>query len=83
MEINEAFAAVALTTIRELDLDPEVVNVDGGAIACGHPIGASGARLALHMALMLGRRGGGTGVVTLCGGGGQGEALLLTVPARA
>jgi acetyl-CoA C-acetyltransferase len=82
VEINEAFAAVALTTIRELDLDPEVVNVDGGAIACGHPIGASGARLALHMALMLGRRGGGTGVVTLCGGGGQGEALLLTVPAR-
>ena len=82
VEVNEAFAAVALTTIRELDLDPEVVNVDGGAIACGHPIGASGARLALHMALMLGRRGGGTGVVTLCGGGGQGEALLLTVPAR-
>ncbi len=71
-----------MTSIRELDLDPVVVNVDGGAIACGHPIGASGARLALHKALMLDPRGGGPGVVTLCGGGGQGQALLLTVPAR-
>ena len=79
VEINEAFATVALASIRELKLDPDRVNVDGGAIALGHPIGASGARLALHLATALRRRGGGTGVAALCGGGGQGEALLIRV----
>lgn len=83
IEINEAFAAVAVASARDLGLTDsrieERVNVNGGAIALGHPIGASGARLALHLALELGRRGGGTGVVGLCGGGGQGDALLLTV----
>jgi len=79
VEINEAFAAVALTSIRELGLDPARVNVNGGAIATGHPVGMSGARLVLHLALELGRRGGGTGAAALCGGGGQGDALLLHV----
>ena len=78
VEINEAFAAVSLQSMRDLDLSPEVVNVHGGAIALGHPIGASGARLALHAALELSRRGGGKAAVALCGGGGQGEALLLS-----
>ncbi|MGI9823288.1 acetyl-CoA C-acetyltransferase [Agromyces sp. Marseille-Q5079] len=78
VEINEAFAAVSLQSMRDLDLDAEKVNVHGGAIALGHPIGASGARLALHAALELARRGGGTAAVALCGGGGQGEALLLS-----
>ncbi|UOQ89675.1 acetyl-CoA C-acetyltransferase [Agromyces endophyticus] len=78
VEINEAFAAVSLQSARDLDLDLERVNVHGGAIALGHPIGASGARLALHAALELSRRGGGTAAVALCGGGGQGEALLLS-----
>ncbi|GAA1521236.1 acetyl-CoA C-acetyltransferase [Agromyces terreus] len=78
VEINEAFAAVSLQSMRDLDLDAEKVNVHGGAIALGHPIGASGARLALHAALELSRRGGGTAAVALCGGGGQGEALLLS-----
>ncbi len=85
IEINEAFAAVAVASARDLGLTDsrieERLNVNGGAIALGHPIGASGARLALHLALELGRRGGGTGVAGLCGGGGQGDALLLTVPA--
>ncbi len=81
VEINEAFAAVGLASTRELGLDPDRVNVNGGAIALGHPIGMSGARLALHLALELRRRGGGTGVAALCGGGGQGDALLLHVPA--
>jgi acetyl-CoA C-acetyltransferase len=80
VEINEAFAAVGLASTRELGLDPERVNVNGGAIALGHPIGMSGARLALHLALELRRRGGGTGVAALCGGGGQGDALLIHVP---
>jgi acetyl-CoA C-acetyltransferase len=78
VEINEAFAAVSLQSMRDLSLDHEKVNVHGGAIALGHPIGASGARLALHAALELSRRGGGKAAVALCGGGGQGEALLLS-----
>ena len=80
-EINEAFAAVAIQSMRDLEIDPEHVNVNGGAIAMGHPVGASGARLALHLAHELGRRGGGLGAAGLCGGGGQGEALLLHVSA--
>ena len=80
VEINEAFAAVGLASTRELGLDPDKVNVNGGAIALGHPIGMSGARIALHLALELRRRGGGTGVAALCGGGGQGDALVLRVP---
>ena len=80
VEINEAFAAVGLASTRELGLDPERVNVNGGAIALGHPIGMSGARIALHLALELRRRGGGIGAAALCGGGGQGDALVLRVP---
>jgi acetyl-CoA C-acetyltransferase len=80
-EINEAFAAVGLASARKLGVDLAKVNVDGGAIALGHPIGMSGARLALHLALELRRRGGGLGAAALCGGGGQGDALLLHVPA--
>jgi acetyl-CoA C-acetyltransferase len=82
VEINEAFAAVGLASIRELGVDPEIVNVNGGAIALGHPIGMSGARLVLHLALELARRGGGVGAAALCGGGGQGDALIVRVPAR-
>ncbi|HET7475779.1 MAG TPA: acetyl-CoA C-acetyltransferase [Dermatophilaceae bacterium] len=82
VEVNEAFAAIGLDTIRELGLDPDRVNVNGGAIALGHPIGMSGARIILHLALELARRGGGTGAAALCGGGGQGDALLLHIPAR-
>jgi acetyl-CoA C-acetyltransferase len=78
-EINEAFAAVAIQSMRDLRVGTDRVNVNGGAIALGHPVGASGARLALHLAIELRRRGGGTGAAALCGGGGQGEALLLTV----
>jgi acetyl-CoA C-acetyltransferase len=81
VEINEAFASVAVHSARLLDLPWDRVNVNGGAIALGHPIGASGARLALTLALELRRRGGGLGAATLCGGGGQGDALLLRVPA--
>jgi acetyl-CoA C-acetyltransferase len=81
IEINEAFAAVGVVSTRKLGVDPEKVNVNGGAIALGHPIGMSGARIALHLALELRRRGGGTGVAALCGGGGQGDALVLRVPA--
>jgi acetyl-CoA C-acetyltransferase len=80
VEINEAFAAVGIASARELQLDPEKVNVNGGAIALGHPIGMSGARLVLHLALELGRRGGGVGAAALCGGGGQGDALIVRVP---
>jgi acetyl-CoA C-acetyltransferase len=82
VEINEAFAAVGLASTQQLGIDPEKVNVNGGAIAIGHPIGISGARIALHLALELQRRGGGTGAAALCGAGGQGDALILTVPAR-
>ncbi len=82
IEINEAFASVAIQSMRDLGVGPEMVNVNGGAIALGHPIGMSGARIALHLALELGRRGGGIGAAALCGGGGQGDALILRVPAR-
>ena len=80
VEINEAFAAVGLASAKELGIDLDKVNVNGGAIAVGHPIGMSGARLALHLALELGRRGGGVGAAALCGGGGQGDALIVRVP---
>jgi len=77
IEINEAFSAVALASTKELGVDPDKVNVNGGAIAIGHPIGMSGARIALHTALELARRGSGYGVAALCGAGGQGDALIL------
>jgi acetyl-CoA C-acetyltransferase len=76
-EINEAFAGVALAAMRALDIDPERVNVNGGAIAVGHPLAASGFRLVLTLAIELQRRGANFGIATLCGGGGQGEAVLL------
>jgi acetyl-CoA C-acetyltransferase len=79
IEINEAFAAVAIQSMRDLNVSHDIVNVNGGAIAIGHPIGASGARIALHLCYELARRGGGLGAAGLCGGGGQGEALLLRV----
>lgn len=78
VEINEAFAAVALQSTKELGVLSDRVNIHGGGIAIGHPIGASGARLALHAALELARRGSGKAAVSLCGGGGQGDALLLS-----
>lgn len=77
VEINEAFAAVGLVSAKKLGLDMEKVNPHGGAIALGHPVGMSGARLAVHIAYELKRRGGGKGVAALCGGGGQGDALIL------
>jgi acetyl-CoA C-acetyltransferase len=77
VEINEAFAAVALNATRMLELDEEKVNVNGGAVAIGHPIGASGARLVLTLAYELKRRGLHIGAATLCGGGGQGDALII------
>jgi acetyl-CoA C-acetyltransferase len=79
VEINEAFAAVGVVSTRKLGIDPARVNPNGGAIALGHPIGASGARLALHLAMELRRRGGGVGAASLCGGSGQGDALILRV----
>ncbi len=79
VEINEAFAAVGVVSTKQLGLDEDIVNVNGGAIALGHPIGASGARLVVHLAHELKRRGGGLGAAALCGGGGQGDALLLRV----
>ncbi len=79
IEINEAFAAVAIQSIRDLGVDQDKVNVTGGAIAIGHPLGASGARIALHLIYELRRRGGGLGAAALCGGGGQGDALLFRV----
>jgi acetyl-CoA C-acetyltransferase len=81
VEINEAFASVGIKSVRDLGIDEDKVNVNGGAIALGHPIGMSGARIALHLALELKRRGGGVGAAALCGGGGQGDALVLRVPA--
>jgi acetyl-CoA C-acetyltransferase len=78
-EINEAFASVAIQSMRELEIGEDVVNVNGGAISMGHPVGASGARIALHLAVELKRRGGGVGAAGLCGGGGQGEALIIRV----
>ena len=80
VEINEAFAAVGVVSTKQLGIDEEKVNVNGGAIALGHPIGMSGARLGLHIALELQRRGGGVGAAALCGGGGQGDALIIRVP---
>jgi acetyl-CoA C-acetyltransferase len=82
VEINEAFAGVPLASMRDLGLSPDRVNVNGGAIALGHPVGASGARLVLTLALELRRRGGGTGAAALCGGGGQGDAMIVRVPGR-
>jgi acetyl-CoA C-acetyltransferase len=82
VEINEAFAGVPLASMRDLGLPPERVNVNGGAIALGHPVGMSGARLVLTLAMELRRRGGGTGAAALCGGGGQGDAIILRVPGR-
>lgn len=79
VEINEAFAAVGVASTRKLGIDPEKVNVNGGAIAIGHPLGMSGARILLHLALELKRRGGGVGAAALCGGGGQGDALIVRV----
>ncbi|MCW2498064.1 acetyl-CoA C-acetyltransferase [Jatrophihabitans sp.] len=80
IEINEAFASVGLQSMADLGVSDEIVNVNGGAIALGHPIGMSGARLVLSLALELKRRGGGTGAAALCGGGGQGDALIVHVP---
>ncbi|WP_190813220.1 acetyl-CoA C-acyltransferase [Saccharopolyspora pogona] len=77
LEINEAFAGVAITSMRELAVSADQVNVNGGAIALGHPVGMSGARLVLSLALELRRRGGGVGAAALCGGGGQGDALII------
>lgn len=82
IEINEAFAAVAVQSMKDLGVSPEKVNVNGGAIALGHPIGMSGARVVLHLALELKRRGGGVGAAALCGGGGQGDALIVRVPGK-
>ncbi|TCK20765.1 acetyl-CoA C-acetyltransferase [Pseudonocardia endophytica] len=80
VEINEAFAAVGVVSTRKLGISEDKVNVDGGAIALGHPIGMSGARIALHLALRLRAQGGGVGAAALCGGGGQGDALIVRVP---
>jgi acetyl-CoA C-acetyltransferase len=79
IEINEAFASVGIQSMRDLGVDESKVNLNGGAIALGHPIGMSGARIALHLAYELRRRGGGVGAAGLCGGGGQGDALILKV----
>ncbi|MBS4178027.1 acetyl-CoA C-acetyltransferase [Lederbergia citrea] len=79
-EINEAFAAVALTSNKIANLDPEKVNVNGGAVALGHPIGASGARIILTLIYELKRRGGGLGIASICSGGGQGDSVLIEVP---
>jgi acetyl-CoA C-acetyltransferase len=82
IEINEAFAGVGLASTRDLGVSADRVNVNGGAIALGHPVGMSGARLVLTLAMELRRRGGGTGAAALCGGGGQGDALIVRVPGR-
>jgi acetyl-CoA C-acetyltransferase len=79
VEINEAFANVAINSARMLGVDPEIVNVNGGAVALGHPIGASGARIVLTLALELRRRGGGIGLAAICSGGGQGDAIIISV----
>ena len=76
-ELNEAFAAVGLASMADLGISDDIVNVNGGAIALGHPVGMSGTRVALTLLLELGRRGGGSGAAALCGGGGQGDAILL------
>jgi acetyl-CoA C-acetyltransferase len=82
-EINEAFAAVSIQSARELGISLDRINVNGGAIALGHPVGMSGTRIVLSLAYELRRRGGGTGVAALCGGGGQGDALIIKVPVPA
>ncbi|MFC0862985.1 acetyl-CoA C-acetyltransferase [Sphaerimonospora cavernae] len=82
VEINEAFAQVVLQSVKELGIDLNKVNVNGGGLALGHPIGASGARIVLTLAHELRRRGGGLGAAGLCGGGGQGDALIIHVPSR-
>src|SRR5690625_707550 len=82
-EVNEAFAAVALASNKIAGLDPEKVNVNGGAVALGHPIGASGARIILTLAYELKRRGGGIGIASICSGGGQGDAIMIEVPKQA
>ena len=79
IELNEAFAAQGLAVMKSLDMNPDIVNVNGGAIALGHPIGMSGNRLAITLLYELRRRGGGLGAAALCGGGGQGDALVLRV----
>jgi acetyl-CoA C-acetyltransferase len=79
-ELNEAFAAVGIESARQLGVSEDKVNVNGGAIAIGHPVGMSGARIVLHLAHELKRRGGGVGAAALCGGGGQGDALIIRVP---
>ncbi len=81
-EINEAFAAVALTSAKIAGLDKEKVNVNGGAVALGHPIGASGARIILTLAYELRRRGGGIGIASICSGGGQGDAVMIEIPKK-
>ena len=78
-EVNEAFAAVALTAATRLGLDPNAINVQGGAVAMGHPIGASGARIVASVVQQLRRRGGGLGIAAICSGGGQGDAILVKV----
>ncbi|MDH5291554.1 MAG: acetyl-CoA C-acyltransferase, partial [Acidimicrobiia bacterium] len=78
-EMNEAFSAVALGAMEHLGVPDDVVNVNGGAIALGHPLGMSGNRITLHLAHELRRRGGGVGAAALCGGGGQGDAILIRV----
>ncbi len=78
VEINEAFGSVVAASQRQLGLSDDVVNIHGGGIAIGHPIGASGNRLVVHSVHELVRRGGGTAAVALCGGGGQGDALIIT-----
>jgi acetyl-CoA C-acetyltransferase len=80
-EINEAFAAVGVASADDLGISMDIVNVNGGAIAVGHPLGMSGNRITLHLALELARRGGGIGAAALCGGGGQGDAIVLRVTA--
>ena len=80
VEINEAFASVAITAARRLGVDPDKVNVNGGAVALGHPIGASGTRITLALINELHRRGGGIGLAAICSGGGQGDALIVSVP---
>src|SRR5256714_15467289 len=79
IEFNEAFAAVGLASMADLGVTDDIVNVNGGAIALGHPVGMSGNRVALTLLLELRRRGGGLGAAALCGGGGQGDAILLSV----
>jgi acetyl-CoA C-acetyltransferase len=79
VEVNEAFSSVALNSVKLLGADPERANVNGGAVALGHPIGASGGRIVTTMINELGRNGGGLGLAAICSGGGQGDALLIEV----